>query len=333
MAYWLSDTVPVLRVQFSILFYVFSPTKTHTTNPLCSFLGKPFDEMETMPVMDYEKNRMSSNTNSLIDNLYELKIRNEFLKILKNKVFNVMYEGDVIDHIAKLVKITEWIKIPDIDKNRVQIHVFSKSLSGDAKNWWNDKMEGRTISWNELSNEFFHKYYPLSHACKSKTPDDLDNRTDYFEFLYWLASKFDNHWEIDKTTRSGLWELYMNECTKGTIGNLDEYKEPYEENAKKVCSNSFYKPYFDAQNRNYKIINKECSLILAPARHDICDQGELCRTEEFAVVKYLVGLDKEFVVVGPSEISTMERSPGSMSCIYHDLFNKKDEGWTVQRTK
>ncbi|GKD60745.1 hypothetical protein Tco_1298254, partial [Tanacetum coccineum] len=123
----------------------------------------------------------------------------------------------------------------------------------------------------------------------------------------------------------------MNERTKGTIGNLDEYKEPYEENAKKTCSNSFYKPYFDAHNGNNKIINKECSPILAPARHDICDQDELCRTEEFTVVKYSVGLDKEFVVVGPSEISTVERTPGIMSCIYHDLFNKKDEGHAIRR--
>ncbi|GJT71768.1 hypothetical protein Tco_1031054 [Tanacetum coccineum] len=144
-----------------------------------------------MSAVDYEKNRMSSNTNSPIDNLYELKIGDEFLKILKNNAFNGMYGGDVIDHIAKVVKITEWIKIPDIDKNRVRIH-----------------------------------------------------------------------------------------------------------------------------NGNNKIINKECSPILAPARHDICDQDELCRTEEFAVVKYSVGLDKEFVAVGPSETSTVKGTHGSIHAIW-----------------
>ncbi|GKE26624.1 hypothetical protein Tco_1442008 [Tanacetum coccineum] len=194
--------------------------------------------------------------------MHKLKIRDEFLKILKDNAFNGIDGGDVIDHIARVVEITEWIKVPDIDKNRLRIHVFSKSLSNDAEKWWNDKMKGRTISWDELRDQFFHKYYPLSHTCNSETLDDLDNGTDYFEFLYWLTSKFDNHWELDKTTRYGLWEFY---------------------------------------NGNNKIINKECSPILAPARHDICDQDELCRTEEFAVVKYSVGLDKEFVAVGTKQ--------------------------------
>ncbi|GJZ24854.1 hypothetical protein Tco_0562313 [Tanacetum coccineum] len=144
------------------------------------------------------------NTNSPINKIHELKIGDEFLKILRDNAFNGMDGGDVIDHIARVVEITEWIKIPDINKNRLRVHVFSNSLSNDAKKWWNDEIGGTTISWDELKEQFFHKYYPLSKTCNSKTPDDLENGTDYFEFLYWLASKFDNHWEIDKTTRCGL---------------------------------------------------------------------------------------------------------------------------------
>ncbi|GJR33396.1 hypothetical protein Tco_1109628 [Tanacetum coccineum] len=175
--------------------------------------------------------------------MHELKLRDEFLKILTDNTFNGMDVGDVIDHIARVVEITEWIKVPDIDKNRLRIHVFSKSLSNDAE--------------------------------KCETPDDLDNGTDYFEFLYWLASKFDNHWELDKTSRYGLWELYVNEHTNGTIGDLHD--EPRDKHSSMTCSDSFYKPYLDTQdgNKTHEIIDKECSPILVPARHDICDQDEL----------------------------------------------------------
>ncbi|GKA49854.1 hypothetical protein Tco_0742927 [Tanacetum coccineum] len=278
------------------------------------------------------KDKRKDDTDSPIKNKHELKIRDEFLKILGNNAFNGTDRGDVIDHINKILEITEWIKIPDVDKNELRLHVFSKSLSENAKIWWSNEIEGTTISWNEICNKFSHKYYPLSHVCNSKVPDDLDNGTDYLEFLYWLALKFDNYWEIDKNTQNELWEFYVKEQTKGMIGDLDD--EPREENCKKTCSDSFYKPYLDAQDGKdiYEIINRKYSPIPVLARCDISNPDELWKTEEFTVIRYSMGLDKEFIAVGPSKISTVERTPGSMSCIYHDLFNKKDRGWTVTRT-
>ncbi|GJT41498.1 hypothetical protein Tco_0941363 [Tanacetum coccineum] len=74
--------------------------------------------------------------------------------------------------------------------------------NGDTEKWLSS--EGTTTTWKKLVSKFFHKYYPLSHTYKSKIPDDLDHGTDYFEFLYWMASKFDNHWELDKNIKSGL---------------------------------------------------------------------------------------------------------------------------------
>ncbi|GJR34480.1 hypothetical protein Tco_1210164 [Tanacetum coccineum] len=180
--------------------------------------------------------------------MHELKIRDEFLKILRDNALNGMDGGDVIDHIARVVEITEWIKVPDIDKNRLQIHVVLESLSNDAEKWWNDEIKGTIISWEGLKDQFFHKYYPLSHTCNSETPDNLDNGTNYFEFLYWLASKFNNHWELDKTTRFGLWKFYVNERTKGTICDL--HNEPRDEHSNVTRSDSYYKLYLDTHGKN-----------------------------------------------------------------------------------
>ncbi|GKF16379.1 hypothetical protein Tco_0061297 [Tanacetum coccineum] len=184
---------------------------------------------------------------------------------------------DVTDHIARVLEITEWIKIPDVDMNELRLHVFSKSLSGDAENWWNKEVKGTTIGWNETCNKFCRKYYSISYSSNSK--------------------------EIDKNTQNGLWEFYVNERTKGVMGDLDD--EP--------------------RNENYK---KEF-----PAPRDINNPDELCITEEFIVVRHSIGNDEEFVTVSPSKICTVERTPGSMSCIYHELFNRKDCGWEVTRTR
>ncbi|GJR04575.1 hypothetical protein Tco_0527559 [Tanacetum coccineum] len=76
-------------------------------------------------------------TNSSMITKPEIKIGDEFLKILHNNSFNGMDGSDVTDHIAKVLKITEWIKIPNVDMDELRLHVFSKSLSGDAEKWWN----------------------------------------------------------------------------------------------------------------------------------------------------------------------------------------------------
>nr|GEU55172.1 hypothetical protein [Tanacetum cinerariifolium] len=229
--------------------------------------------------------------------------------------------------IEKVLEITKWIKIPNVDIDEIRLHVFSKSLSGDAKKWWDNK--GAATTWKELCNNSFHKYYPLSHAYKSNIPDDLGHGTNYFEFLYWLVSKFDSHWELDKNVKNRLWEFYVNGRTKGTIDDL--INESCNESNKKTCSDSFFKPYLDAQDGKdiYKIIDRDYSLIPIPAHRDIDNPEELCQTKEFVVVWYSVGSSEEYIVVDLRKISTVEKLPGSMSCIYHQLFNKKDRGWAI----
>ncbi|GKD23217.1 hypothetical protein Tco_1224920, partial [Tanacetum coccineum] len=182
---------------------------------------------------------------------------------LRDNSFYGMNGGDVTDHIAMVLEIAEWIKMPNVEKNDLRLH------------------------------------------------------------------------EINKNTKNGLWEFYVNERTKGTIGDLDEYNEPCKENTKNTCSYTFYKPHLDAQEAKdiYKVINREYSPIPIPARRNIDNPDELCRTEEFTVVRHSIGNDEEFVIVGPSKNNTVQRTPGSMSCIYHELFNRKDRGWEVSRTR
>ncbi|GJU56158.1 hypothetical protein Tco_1229872 [Tanacetum coccineum] len=76
----------------------------------------------------------------------------------------------------------------------------------------------------------------------------------------------------------------------------------------------------------YEVINRKYSPIPIPARRDIDNPDELCRIEEFTVIRHSISKDEEFVTIGQSKINTVERTPGSMSCIYHELFNRKDHG-------
>ncbi|GKD50146.1 hypothetical protein Tco_1279122 [Tanacetum coccineum] len=62
----------------------------------------------------------------------------------------------------------------------------------------------------------------------------------------------------------------------------------------------------------YEVIDREYSPIPILACRDIDNPDELCKTEEFIVVRHSIGNDEEFVTVSPSKISTIERTPGSM---------------------
>ncbi|GKB56969.1 hypothetical protein Tco_0913155 [Tanacetum coccineum] len=58
-------------------------------------------------------------TNSSMITKLELKIGDEFLKILHDNSFNGLDGSDITEHIGKVLEITEWIKIPNVDKDEL----------------------------------------------------------------------------------------------------------------------------------------------------------------------------------------------------------------------
>ncbi|GJR73370.1 hypothetical protein Tco_0085735 [Tanacetum coccineum] len=124
----------------------------------CALLHSWIEVGNNEGLMDEDIPSDDDKTNSSMITKPEIKIGDEFLKILHDNSFNSMDGSDVTDHLAKVLEITEWIKIPNVDNDELRLHVFSKSLSGDAEKWWNS--EGKTTTWKELGDKFFHKYYP-----------------------------------------------------------------------------------------------------------------------------------------------------------------------------
>ncbi|GKB78460.1 hypothetical protein Tco_0945355 [Tanacetum coccineum] len=207
------------------------------------------------PILNEARTEQNLTEKSIKSNV-KYGLGEELLKELRSNTYSGRVEEDVVGHIAKILEILDPIKIVGADPFQLRMITFPLSLSGD------------------------------SHTYKSKIPDDLNHETDYFEFLYWLASKFENYWELDKNVKSGLWEFYVIGQTKGRIDDLVNYNEPCEECSKKTCSDLFFKPYLDAQDGKdiYEIIDRDYSPIPIPAHHDISNPNKQCQTKEFTVV-------------------------------------------------
>nr|GEY18941.1 hypothetical protein [Tanacetum cinerariifolium] len=81
----------------------------------------------------FESNYDSDNVTRELDKKTTIEIEDGFVKILPNNTFNEIDGGDIIDYIAKILEILEWIKIPDMDKDQLRLHIFLILLSGRAK--------------------------------------------------------------------------------------------------------------------------------------------------------------------------------------------------------
>ncbi|GJU70114.1 hypothetical protein Tco_1256373 [Tanacetum coccineum] len=71
----------------------------------------------TMAKPASESNYDSDNVTHELDKKTTIEIGDEFVKILQDNAFNGIDRGDVIDHIAKILEILEWINNPDVDRD------------------------------------------------------------------------------------------------------------------------------------------------------------------------------------------------------------------------
>ncbi|GJV31499.1 hypothetical protein Tco_1391899 [Tanacetum coccineum] len=58
-----------------------------------------------------------------------------------------------------------------------------------------------------------------------------------------------------------------------------------------------------------------------------------CKAEKFKAIQYSLGPNKEYIAIRGYEFDIWERNDDNLSIIYQDIFQKKDEGWKVTRTK
>ncbi|GJS04255.1 hypothetical protein Tco_0320763 [Tanacetum coccineum] len=183
-------------------------------------------------------------------------------------------------------------------------HKEAEDLSADhSSRLENPHME--VLTERKIADEFFDEHLMV---LKSKSKDDEPCYDD---------------------TRNGNGEHNNSRMiTTPKLKISDEFLKILEDNAFNGMDEGEVTDHIAKEAKDiYEVIKREYSPIPIPAHHDIDNPNELCRIEEFIVVRHSIGNDEEFVIVGPSKINTVERTPGSMTCIYYELFNRKDHGW------
>ncbi|GJS52773.1 hypothetical protein Tco_0626135 [Tanacetum coccineum] len=109
------------------------------------------------------------------DDDMNIEINEEFLMKLRSNAYYGMFDEDVVDHIAKVLKILDLIKIPNVDSHRLRMKVFPLSLADNPRQWWINEGDGKITTWKELVEKIFFKLYPQSRDGEDEMLEEGHN--------------------------------------------------------------------------------------------------------------------------------------------------------------
>ncbi|GKD08417.1 hypothetical protein Tco_1188102, partial [Tanacetum coccineum] len=184
---------------------------------------------------DVEKAPTESNL-SITSNDIDIELSKEFLVELRMNTYQRTYNEDVVDHIAKVLKMVDLIYIPGVDSHQLRVKIFPLSLADDAKEWWMNEGEGKITTWEELVEKFFCRFYPESYDKEDEMLNKEENwGIDPLEFLSNVNTSFRNHKKVYGRTKKVLFHSWMNgnwnkRYVDNSIFSSNERKESKYEN-------------------------------------------------------------------------------------------------------
>ncbi|GJW72294.1 hypothetical protein Tco_0129211 [Tanacetum coccineum] len=124
-----------------------------------------------------EKAQTESNLSNTNDNM-NIELSKEFLMELKSNAYHGLFDEDVVDHIAKVIKILDLINIPGVDSHQLRMKVFPLSLADDAQQCWNKRrMDDNILSSNGTTTDSFFKPYLKTQEKNNIEKEDERSQT------------------------------------------------------------------------------------------------------------------------------------------------------------
>ncbi|GJS92302.1 hypothetical protein Tco_0774938 [Tanacetum coccineum] len=202
------------------------------------------------PILNDNMEKAPTESNlSITSNDINIKLNKEFLVELRKNTYHGTYNEDVVDHIAKVLKMVDLIYVSGVDSHQLRMKVFPLSLSDDAKEWWISEGDGKITTWEELVEKFFYRFYPESYDGEDEMLDEGDNwGIDPIEFLSNVNTAFKSHKKVDGRTQKVIFHSWMNgnwnkRYVDNSISCNNERNESKYENPPNTAANSFFKAY------------------------------------------------------------------------------------------
>nr|GEV34836.1 hypothetical protein [Tanacetum cinerariifolium] len=111
----------------------------------------------TKPILDERMEKAqtgSSLAKPITNDEMNIELSEEFLMKLRSNAYYETFNGDLVDHIAKVLEMLDLIKIPNVDSHRLRMKIFPLLLADDARQWWIDEGDVKITTWKELVKNF-----------------------------------------------------------------------------------------------------------------------------------------------------------------------------------
>ncbi|GJY00810.1 hypothetical protein Tco_0358962 [Tanacetum coccineum] len=129
----------------------------------------------TEPIFDDIEKAPTKPNLSITSNDIEIDVNEKFLVELRKNMYQGGYNDDVVEHIAKVLKMVDLIYVPGMDSHQLRMKVFPLSLADDAREWWISEGDGKITTWEELVEKFFYRFYPESYDGEDEMLDEGEN--------------------------------------------------------------------------------------------------------------------------------------------------------------
>ncbi|GJY80749.1 hypothetical protein Tco_0493500 [Tanacetum coccineum] len=165
-----------------------------------------------------EKAQSESNL-SITSNDIKINLSKEFLVELRENMYHGTHYEDVVDHIAKVLKMVDLIYVPDVDSHQLRMKVFPLS------------------------------FYLESYDGEDEMLDEGENwEIDPLEFLSNINTSFKHHKKVDGRTQKVIFHAWMNgnwnkRYMDNSISSSNDLKESKYENPSNIATDSFFKAY------------------------------------------------------------------------------------------
>ncbi|GJW71527.1 hypothetical protein Tco_0128444 [Tanacetum coccineum] len=196
-------------------------------------------------------------------------VKGHHCSMIKDRKFNGLGRADPHKHIAEFVEICKMFRYGTTNANTIKLKLFSSSLAGDAKIWFNELSPGIIATWEQMRQAFDMKAKPI---CKTVAFAESSNDSKLIEKMEALTTKIDSQFKDIKREMKEMRDGCYNcggphlslECNDKPIGGP---KEPWRQLHRERCQNMVQR----AKSRDYRYLGTNetsfCKPIISTRNH------------------------------------------------------------------
>nr|GEV81265.1 copia protein [Tanacetum cinerariifolium] len=120
-------------------------------------------------------------------NVDHFKIKTNLLQFVQANPYHGFERENPHTHINNFKRITSTLKFRDVPNDVIKLMMFSYSLEGNARVWYDKEPPNSILTWEDLVNKFVNQFFPLSKTTHLKN--------EIFRFTQRFKETFGEAWE------------------------------------------------------------------------------------------------------------------------------------------